>query len=193
MSSFYALLSRLGHIQRWSLMRNREPENVLEHSYMVALLAHALAVVRRDVLGLPGDPEKAATAALFHDATEVFTGDMPTPVKYFNSDIRAAYRRVEDAATERLLSLLPDTLTESYRPYLEADRHSETGALIHAADTLSAYLKCVGERRAGNSEFALAERQTKEKLQAMKRPEVDWFLAHCAPAFGQALDEWEGS
>ncbi len=189
MSSFYALLARLGYIQRWSLMRNREPENVLEHSYMVALLAHALAVIRRDVLGLESDPEAAATRALFHDATEVFTGDMPTPVKYFDTDIRAAYRRVEDAASQRLLALLPDELTETYRPYIERGEQDETDVLVHAADTLSAYLKCVGERRAGNTEFLLAERQSKEKLQAMKRPEVDWFLEHCAPAFGRTLDE----
>ncbi len=194
MVSFYALVARLRHISRWSLMRNTQPENVLEHSYMVAMLAHALSLVRRDVLGLPADPDRAAVCALFHDVTEIFTGDMPTPVKYFDEDIRAAYRRVETASWRRLSELQPEALQKAYAPYMEyADTgespDEEVWAIVHAADTLAAHLKCVEETRAGNQEFQQALRQTKDKLLSQNRPEVTWFLSHCADSFGLTLDE----
>ncbi len=177
------------HIARWGLMRNTQPENLQEHSYMVAVLAHGLALVRREILGLPADPDKAAAAALFHDAAELFTGDMPTPVKYFDPELRAAYRRVEEASEEQLLSLLPAPLQPAYRPLLTEHPDCETRALVHAADKLAAYVKCLEELRAGNREFAPAAKQTMEKLQAMDRPEVAWFLEHCVPSFGLTLDE----
>ena len=186
---FYAFLSRMKHIVRWGLMRNTQPENLQEHSYMTAILAHALALVRRDILGLPADPAAAAAAGLFHDAPELFTGDLPTPVKYFDPQLREAYRRVENTATEKLLSTLPESLQENYRPLLNGGGDDETRVLVYAADKLSAYVKCMEELRAGNREFAMAAQQTKEKLEAMERPEVSWFLMHCAPSFGLSLDE----
>ena len=186
---FFAFLSRMRHIARWGLMRNTQYENLQEHSFMTAALAHALALIRRDVIGLPADPEAAAAAGLYHDAPELFTGDLPTPVKYFNTELREAYRRVEQTAAERLLSLLPEELRAVYRPLLDGGASPETQALVRAADKLAAYLKCLEELRAGNKEFAPAARQTKEKLEIMDRPEVTWFLEHCAPSFGLSLDE----
>ncbi|MDR0916920.1 MAG: 5'-deoxynucleotidase [Oscillospiraceae bacterium] len=189
--AFFALISRLKHITRWSLMRNSQPENVMEHSHMTAVLAHALAVIRRDVFHEPCNPGDAAAAALFHDATEIFTGDMPTPVKYLNDEITSAYRAAENGARERLLSALPDELRASYAPLLESGADEETRKLVHAADKLSAYVKCLEEERAGNREFRLAAQQTLIKLQALAMPEVDYFLAHCLPAFELTLDELE--
>ncbi len=186
---FYALVSRMKHIFRWGLMRNTQPENLQEHSYMVSVLAHALALIRRDVFKLDGDPDKAAAAALFHDTAELYTGDLPTPVKYFDPDLRAAYKRVEDASTARLLSLLPEPLQDSYRSLLTQKLPQETVALVHAADKLAAYVKCMEELRSGNREFAPAAEQTLSTLQELGRPEVDWFLAHCMPSFGLTLDE----
>jgi len=186
---FFAFLSRMRHIGRWGLMRNTQPENLQEHSFMTAVLAHALAFVRRDILGLDACPDAAAAAGLYHDASELFTGDMPTPVKYSGQELREAYRRAEQSAVVRLLSMLPETLQGVYRPLLDGGADPETWALVKAADKLAAYLKCMEELRAGNKEFAPAARQTKEKLEAMERPEVAWFLAHCAPSFALSLDE----
>ncbi|MDR3208190.1 MAG: 5'-deoxynucleotidase [Oscillospiraceae bacterium] len=186
---FFALISRMRHIGRWGLMRNTQPENLQEHSYMTAVFAHALALVRRDILGLPADPDRAAAAALFHDAAELFTGDLPTPVKYFDPDLRAAYRRVEETAARRLLALLPESLRPAYTPLLAEQSDPGTDALVRAADKLAAYVKCLEELRDGNREFAPAARQTREKLDAMHSPEVAWFLEHCVPSFSLSLDE----
>ena len=186
---FFAYLSRMRHIARWGLMRNTQSENLQEHSFMTAILAHALALVRQNIFGLPSDPEAAAVAGLYHDAPELFTGDMPTPVKYFGPELRDAYRAVEQSAANRLLSMLPEAFRDTYRPLLCGGVDSETRALVRAADKLAAYIKCVEELRAGNNEFAPAARQTKEKLEAMERPEVAWFLTHCSPSFMLSLDE----
>ena len=176
------------NIARWSLMRNSYSENVQEHSHMVAVIAHALAVIRRDVLGVACDPGAVAAAALYHDASEIYTGDMPTPVKYFNNDIMTAYKKVEALASEKLLRSLPAELRSSYEPVLnladEADR-----ALIKAADKLSAYIKCLEELKAGNGEFRSAADQTYRKLTAMNLPEVDYFINHFIEAFELTLDE----
>ncbi len=187
--SFFAYLSRMKEIHRWALMRNNAQESVQEHCHMTAVLAHALAVIRRDVLGKPADPDAAAAAALFHDAPEIFTGDMPTPVKYFNPQLRSAYAMAEDSAAERLLSTLPEQMRDAYEPLVRET--SEQTELVKAADKLSAYLKCLEELRSGNEEFRLAARQTKEKLKAMAMPEVDYFLREFAPAFSLTLDELE--
>ena len=136
--TFFAYLARMRYIRRWGLMRSTEPENVQEHSHMVAVLAHALAVIRRDVMGVPADPERAATAALFHDAPEILTGDLPTPVKYFDPELRAAYGRVEELSVEKLLTLLPEELRPAYAPWLREEYDGETRALVKAADKLSA-------------------------------------------------------
>lgn len=187
MYNFFAYMARMKYITRWSLMRNSVSENIQEHSHMVAVLAHALAVIRRDVFGGKADPEACACAALFHDATEIFTGDLPTPIKYFDPEIRSAYHRVEDAAAEKLLGLLPEELRGAYEPLLR-EEDGEVRTLVKAADKLAAYLKCREELAAGNSEFADAEKETLALLRAMEMPEVDWFLTNFAGAFGLTLD-----
>jgi 5'-deoxynucleotidase len=187
-SGFFALISRMKHIARWSLMRNSSPENVQEHSHMTAVLAHALAVIRRDVFGRPCDPGAAAAAALFHDAGEIFTGDLPTPVKYLTPELTSAYRSAERDAAARLLSQLPPELRGSYLPLLTGG-DAETRAIVHAADKLSAYVKCVEEERAGNREFLLAARQTRERLDALAMPEVRYFMERFMPPFELTLDE----
>ena len=187
MYNFFAYMARMKYITRWSLMRNSVSENIQEHSHMVAVLAHALAVIRREVFGGKADPEACACAALFHDATEIFTGDLPTPIKYFDPEIRSAYHRVEDAAAEKLLDLLPEELRGAYEPLLR-EEDGEVRTLVKAADKLAAYLKCREELAAGNSEFADAERETLALLRAMALPEVDWFLENFAGAFGLTLD-----
>ena len=190
-NGFFAYLARMKYIERWALMRNSSRENVQEHSHMVAVFAHALATIRRDILLQPADPDHCAAAALFHDATEIFTGDMPTPVKYQNDDIHEAYRRIEEGAAKRLLDTLPEQLRPAYRDLLEP-LDDVTRQTVKAADTLSAYVKCLEELKTGNGEFKLAARQTREKLAAMNMPELDWFMLNLLPAFELTLDELEG-
>ena len=187
-NSFFALVSRMKNISRWSLMRNSASENVQEHSHMVAVVAHALAVIRRDVFGRDADPGAVAAAALFHDAPEILTGDMPTPVKYFDPDIRAAYKRVETVASEKLLSALPEELRPAYGPLLSPGDGC-CADLIKAADKLAAYIKCLEEKKAGNMEFRLAAQQTRAKLDALAMPEVEYFIERFIPAFELTLDE----
>lgn len=187
---FYALISRMRYITRWGLMRNTFSENIQEHSHMVAVLAHALALIRREILGLPADPERCATAALFHDASEILTGDMPTPIKYYNPGIREAYRQVEQVSGEKLLHMLPEVLQGSYRPLL-LEEDEAVHAIVKAADKLSAYIKCVEELKAGNQEFESAARQTREAMDRMDLPELNWFMEHCLDAFSLNLDELE--
>ena len=170
-------------------MRNTFSENISEHSHLVAVLAHALALIRRDILKLPGpDPDRCAVAALYHDASEILTGDLPTPIKYYNPDIKTAYKQVERVAGERLLEMLPPELRESYAPLvLEDDKELEP--IVKAADKLSAHIKCLEEQKAGNTEFDTAAKQTWEAMRAMKLPELDWFLEHCLSPFSLTLDQ----
>ena len=186
---FFALISRMRYIGRWGLMRNTFEENIKEHSHMVAVLAHALAVIRRDVFGGDIDPGQAAVLALYHDAPEILTGDLPTPVKYYNPEIRDAYREVETVSARRLLSMLPDALRPAYEPLLLEDPESGYHAVVKAADKLSAYIKCVEELKAGNSEFRQAAEQTRQALEASPLPEVGYFLEHFMPGFELTLDE----
>ncbi len=186
---FFALISRMRYIGRWGLMRNTFQENVQEHSHMVAVLAHALAVIRRDIYGGELDPEHAAALALYHDASEILTGDLPTPVKYYNPDIRDAYKAVEEFSARRLLSMLPPELRPAYDPLLLEDRESPYYALVKAADKLSAYIKCVEELKAGNSEFRQAAAQTRQALEESRLPEVGYFLENFMPGFELTRDE----
>lgn len=187
---FFALLSRMRYITRWGLMRNTFSENIQEHSHMVAVLAHGLAMIRREILGLPADPERCATAALFHDASEILTGDLPTPIKYFNPEIKAAYKQVEHISGTKLLNMLPEELREHYAP-LVYENDETVLPIVKAADKLSAHIKCLEELKAGNSEFEAAATQTKEALIVMDLPELNWFMEHCLPAFSRSLDELE--
>ena len=188
-NEFYALMGRMRYITRWGLMRNTFSENISEHSHMTAVLAHALALIRRDILNLPApDPDRCAVAALYHDASEILTGDLPTPIKYYNPDIKHAYKQIESVSCEKLLGLLPEELRESYRPLLH---ESDPGVarIVKAADKLSAYIKCVEELKAGNREFESAARQTREALTEMHLPCLDYFMAHFPDAFQLTLDE----
>ena len=188
-NEFYALLGRMKYITRWGLMRNTFSENIQEHSHQVAVLAHALALIRRDILKLPTpDPDKCAVAALYHDASEILTGDMPTPIKYYNPDIKVAYKQVERIAGERLLSMLPEALRESYRDYVMEDV-GDMLPIVKAADKLSAYIKCVEEQKAGNTEFDSAEKATMQAMKAMNRPELDWFIDNCLEPFKWNIDQ----
>ena len=190
MYHFFAYISRMKYIDRWSLMRNSVTENIQEHSHMVAVLAHALGVIRRDVLGGNCDPNACAAAALYHDATEIFTGDLPTPIKYANPAIRDAYRQVEDQAAGRLLRMLPEVMRPAYAPLL-SPADGGVRQIVKAADKLSAYIKCLEELKSGNNEFADAARETLEALRQMEMPEVDWFLERFSGAFGLTLDRLE--
>ena len=189
MNSFFALISRMRYIGRWGLMRSSIPENVQEHSHMVAVIAHALGVIRREVFGRECDPNALAAAALFHDAPEIITGDLPTPVKYHSGDLTAAYKEVERGAAEKLVSMLPVELQSAYEPLISGKVGDDAEKLVKAADRLSAYIKCIEERKAGNLEFLSAERQTLERIRSMALPEAEYFLEHFIPAFEQDLDD----
>ena len=188
-NEFYAFVGRMRYITRWGLMRNTFSENLAEHSYQVAVLAHALALIRRDILKLRGpDPDRCAVAALYHDVSEILTGDLPTPIKYYNPDIKAAYKQVERIAGERLLQMLPPELVRAYEhDVLEDDE--ELAPIVKAADKLSAHLKCLEEQKAGNTDFGSAAKQTWDAMKAMNSPELDWFLEHCLGAFSLDLDQ----
>ena len=186
---FFALISRMKYIGRWGLMRSAIPENVQEHSHEVAVFAHALGVIRRDVFGQSCDVNALATAALFHDASEIFTGDLPTPIKYHSAQITSAYHDVEHLAVSKLLAMLPEAMRPAYTEALTENPESDAYKLVKAADKLSAYVKCVSERRAGNDEFRAAEQQTRAALERMQLPEVEYFLEHFIPAFERPLDE----
>lgn len=185
---FFAYISRMRNVKRWALMRNTEEENISEHSHMVAVLAHALAVIRNRVYGGSTDANLVSVVALYHDATEILTGDMPTPIKYYNPEIRESYRRVEAVAEEKLLSMLPEELRGEYVPLLQNSDDS-VRTLVKAADKLSAYIKCVEELKAGNLEFKKAAEQTRAALEAMNLPELNYFLANCMESFAKTLDE----
>ena len=187
-SHFFAYISRMRFIQRWALMRNTAPENIQEHSHMVAVLSHALAVIQNRYFAPQIDPGQAAVAALYHDASEILTGDMPTPIKYDNPAIRSAYQDVEAVAERKLLQMLPPELQGVYEPILtEAD--PEIRQVVKAADKLSAYIKCVEELKAGNNEFREAAGQTLRALESYGLPEVAYFLETFMDSFSLTLDE----
>ena len=177
-------------IRRWSLMQNSSPENIQEHSHRVALLAHALGTIGNVKFGKKWNPERAAFLSLLHDASEVITGDMPTPVKYYDPDIRNAFKSIEKAANKRLLSFLPEEFRNAYAPALiEKEADADSWRLVKAADKLCAWLKCIEERRGGNRDFALAEEGLKRQLDSLGMIEVTYFLDHFAPGFSLTLDE----
>ena len=189
-SHFFAYLSRMRFIQRWALMRNTAPENVQEHSHQVAVLAHALAVIRNEKFGGHADAGAVAVAALYHDASEILTGDMPTPVKYKNEALRTAYKAVERESALAMADLLPPELHEIEGSYLTGSVLNDAERkLLKAADRLSALIKCMEEVESGNREFTAALAQQKADLAAMHSPEADYFIEHMLPCYTQNLDE----
>ena len=188
-NEFYALMARMRYITRWGLMRNTFSENIQEHSHQVAVLAHALALIRREILKLEGpDPDRCAVAALYHDASEILTGDLPTPIKYHNPEIKGAYKQVEKIACQRLIDILPEQLRACYTPLImESDE--DVKPIVKAADKLSAYIKCIEEQKAGNADFDSAAKQTMQAIRAMSLPELDWFVENCLSGFSLDLDQ----
>lgn len=189
-NNFFAMISRLKWIDRWALMKNSSNENLSEHSLEVAMIAHALCVIGNKRLGKNLNGERAALIGMYHDATEIITGDMPTPVKYYNDEIRHVYKDIEKEAQRCLTSLLPDDLKDEYESiFSPGEEFSYEKKLVKGADKLSAYIKCIEEEKAGNREFLSAEETTLKSLQKMNLPEVDIFIEECIPGYRKTLDE----
>ena len=188
---FFALISRMRYIARWGLMRNTFQENIQEHSHMVAVLAHALGVIRRDIFGKPCDVNALATAALYHDAPEILTGDLPTPVKYFNPEIKNAYKEIEATAGNRLVSMLPDDFKDDMDKIIKMNGagDDELKKYVKAADKFSALIKCIEEIKMGNSEFSKAKEATEKSIHNMNMPENEVFEKEFLPSFYLSLDE----
>ena len=187
--SFFALTSRMKYIARWGLMRNTRTENIAEHSLETAIITHLLCELRNRRFGGSVDVSKAVLTAVYHDVPEIITGDLPTPVKYYDPEIKSAYKRVEEAAAEKLEDSLPEDLRPAYAPLLRESADPEIAALVKAADKLSALIKCIEERRSGNEDFAEAERSTLAAVRAMNLKEAEVFIDEFLPAYGLTLDE----
>ncbi len=185
-SHFYAMISRMKNIYRWGLMRNTRSENLSEHSLEVSIIAHALCVIKNKRLGGNMDANKIAVAAMFHDTSEIITGDMPTPIKYYNPEIKNVYKEIESVAEDKLLSMLPSDLREEYLPLYKVTPEEKT--IIKAADKISAYIKCVEETESGNKEFDKALIATKTAIENMKLKEADIFMEEFMPSFSLPLD-----
>lgn len=187
-SHFAAFLFRMKYINRWSLMRNTETENIAEHSLEVAIIAHLLATIKNKYYNGNLDPNNIAVLAMFHDAAEIITGDMPTPVKYFNPELNEAYKNVETIANQKLLSMLPYDFKEVYKKILFHEENEEW-ALVKAADKLAAYIKCIEEEKAGNKEFVKAKESILNSITEINRPEVKYFMDVFMCSFSLTLDE----
>ena len=188
---FYAFMDRMKYIKRWQLMRSERDENIMEHSQSVTMLAHALAVIKNEAFGGQVDLLKTVLYALYHETSEVMTGDLPTPIKYYNNSIHGAYKELEKSACEKMANMLPAEMKGAIEPYILADENSEEYKLVKAADRLSAYIKCLEELRSGNNEFSRAKKTIEEDLKARNMPEVEYFFEHFIPSFNLTLDELE--
>ncbi len=192
-NQFYAMLSRMKYINRWSLMRNTREENLSEHSFDVAVLAHALAVITNKRFGGHVDEAQCVMMALYHDTSEIITGDLPTPVKYDNPTLRDAYKQLESVASQKLLSMLPEDLQPSYRLFFEEENSENIEQrIVKAADKLAALIKCIEELHQGNLDFAKAKLSTERSIREMHLPAADCFLDEFLPAFSLTLDEQNG-
>ena len=189
MSKFFAFLNRMKYIRRWSLMRSVREENIMEHSQQVAVIAHALALINKKLFGGNIDEKEVVLLAQYHEVGEVITGDLPTPIKYFNPEIKSAYKDLEKGASQRLLGMLPELLQGEYEKYVIPNEDSEEYKLVKYADRLSAYLKCVEEVKAGNSEFKKAKTSIGNELKNCTSKEVEYFMKEFVPAYELTLDE----
>ncbi len=189
MYKFFALIDRMKYIKRWALMRNVHDENIMEHTEQVAVLSHALALIKNKIFGGSVDVEKVVLTAQYHEVSEVITGDLPTPIKYFNPQIKTAYKDVEKDACNKLLGMLPEELKGEYEKYILPDMDCYEWKIVKVADRLSAYLKCVEEIKSGNSEFKKAKNHIEKELKACEMDEVKYFLENVAPAYALPLDE----
>ncbi len=188
---FYAYMDRMKYIKRWQLMRCMRDENIMEHSQEVALIAHSLVSIHNDLLGGNADVLKTVLYAVYHETAEVMTGDLPTPIKYYNKSIHGAYKELERSACEKMVNMLPEEMKEGIAPYLLADESSLEYSFVKAADKLSAYIKCLEELRSGNKEFAKAKKSIEEDLHERNMPEVEYFFKNFIPSFNLTLDELE--
>ncbi len=189
-SNFYAMMSRMKYIERWALMRNSEPENISEHSLEVSMLAHGLAVLGNRRLGRSYNAERAAVIGLYHDSNEIITGDMPTPIKYYNQQMQSIFHDIEDNASKALLSMLPEDLREDYESlFFKREDDAELWRLVKAADKLSALIKCIEESKAGNREFDSAQKTLMQAVTELHLPEADMFVEEFLPSYSKTLDE----
>ena len=188
--NFFAMVNRMKYIDRWALMPNANKENIAEHSHSVAVIAHALALIGNREFGKNYNPERAALLALYHDTTEVITGDMPTPVKYYNDEIKSVYKDIEKTAGDRLLKMLPDDYKQDYVSlFHKSDEDKQMWKLVKAADKISALVKCIEENRMGNREFDIALKSQEQKIADIDMPEVKFFSEHFLKAYYLTLDE----
>ncbi|MFD7522675.1 5'-deoxynucleotidase [Paenibacillus chitinolyticus] len=186
---FFAYLYRMRYIERWSLMRSTVRENVAEHSFHVSLLTHVLCTIGNEVFGRSWPTDRVVSMALFHDATEVITGDIPTPVKHHNPHILRNFRELEQLAADKLVQMIPDELRHAYEPLILGPADPELARIVKAADLLDAYLKCAAELSAGNREFGTAKKQIEQSITELNMPEVEYFLTRLAPSLEKTLDE----
>ena len=189
---FYAYMDRMKYIKRWQLMRSTREENIMEHSQSVSLLSHALVTIHNEVYGGNADVLKTVLYALYHETSEVMTGDLPTPIKYYNRSIQGAYKELEKSACEKVVNTLPDQMKTSIAPFVLADEESVEYKLVKCADRLSAYIKCLEELRSGNTEFSKAKKSIEKDLHSRNMPEVEYFFEHFIPSFALTLDDLEG-
>jgi 5'-deoxynucleotidase len=189
MSHFFAFLARMKFIQRWGLMRNTQPENIQEHSLQTAIIAHGLAIIGNRYHGCDHDPERVMALAVFHEVSEIITGDLPSPIKHRDPALHSAYSRLEDAARQRVHDMLPVDLRQDYRALLFGEDRDQHLALVKAADKLGAYLKCLEELKGGNTEFALARESLEADIKQIDLPEVQYFVEYFVPSFSLTLDE----
>ena len=189
---FYAYMDRMKYIKRWQLMRSTREENIMEHTQEVTVIAHALAVIHNEVFGGNADILKTVLYAVYHETAEVMTGDLPTPIKYYNQSIQGAYKELEKSACEKIVNTLPKEMQNSLAPFVLADEDSIEYKLMKCADRLSAYVKCLEELRSGNGEFAKAKKSIEDDLHSRKMPEVEYFFEKFIPSYLLTLDELEG-
>ena len=187
--NFFAIIDRMKYIARWSLMHSLEPENVMEHTEQVTIIAHALAVIKNKLYGGNADLTKVMLYALYHETGEVVTGDLPTPVKYYNEDIKNAYKAIEKTSCKKIVDTLPSELRDEFLPYVMPDETSVEYEIMKCADKISAYLKCLAELRLGNKEFKKAKVGIEKEIKGKNLPEVDYFMKNFVPAFEKTLDE----